>query len=241
MKQILETKDYTLFKRIQGNRDINKNHLDKLSASIMENNMMQVNPILVNEQYEIIDGQHRFEICKLNNFPIFYTVVEEANLRDVLLLNSNNKPWMLKDYLKTYVSLNNQHYKALEAFMEKYGLGITLSVCLLSGSSIPQGGSAMIKQFKSGNFNVSQFENAVKMVNSVNKFTDYADARVLKDRAFFEAIRIILSYVEVREVIASFEKSKDHISPQFSTTDYLRIIEGVYNKNRRQEDYERFF
>ena len=56
------TTDYFLFKPINGNRNINRLHLSRLKKSIEENYLFTV--IIVNENYEIIDGQHRFECIK---------------------------------------------------------------------------------------------------------------------------------------------------------------------------------
>ena len=49
------TTDYSLFKSIDGNRTKNKAHVKKLKKSMEEKYLFTV--IIVNEKYEIIDGQ----------------------------------------------------------------------------------------------------------------------------------------------------------------------------------------
>ena len=60
--QVYTTTDYFLFKPIEGNRHKNLLHLSRLKKSISANYLFTV--IIVNEKYEIIDGQHRFQCIK---------------------------------------------------------------------------------------------------------------------------------------------------------------------------------
>ena len=55
---IYETKNYSLFKLLDSNREPNQRILKKLEASIKEIGI-QI-PIIVNTENEIVDGQHRF-------------------------------------------------------------------------------------------------------------------------------------------------------------------------------------
>lgn len=52
---IYETKEYSMFKYLNGNREIKKSNVDKIINSIKENGYIE-NPILVNNHLEIIDG-----------------------------------------------------------------------------------------------------------------------------------------------------------------------------------------
>jgi ParB-like chromosome segregation protein Spo0J len=63
IEKIFETRDYGMFKRLKGNRDITTNRVAIIKASI-ENIGYISNPIICNENMEIIDGQGRYEACK---------------------------------------------------------------------------------------------------------------------------------------------------------------------------------
>ena len=54
---VFKTFDYGLFKNIKGNRELNPKNYKKILHS-MGNKQLEI-PIIVNEKYEIIDGQHR--------------------------------------------------------------------------------------------------------------------------------------------------------------------------------------
>ena len=53
------TRDYDKFKLLEENRTVSKSHVNKLKIAIGDNpNIMRAQPILVNEDMEVIDGQH---------------------------------------------------------------------------------------------------------------------------------------------------------------------------------------
>ena len=60
---IKETKNYDQFKVGDWNRTIKKNNLKKLEKSVKQNGWLK-HPIMVNENMEIMDGQHRFAYAK---------------------------------------------------------------------------------------------------------------------------------------------------------------------------------
>ena len=60
--EIRETNNYDIFKNMLGNRELKDKNYKKLMRSINEKQL--IIPILVNEKFEIIDGQHRFSACK---------------------------------------------------------------------------------------------------------------------------------------------------------------------------------
>lgn len=53
--QIHSTYDLNVFKILEGNRNINLLHVERLVKSIEENGFLKM-PIIVNKNYEVIDG-----------------------------------------------------------------------------------------------------------------------------------------------------------------------------------------
>ncbi|MEK6878376.1 MAG: ParB/Srx family N-terminal domain-containing protein, partial [Nanoarchaeota archaeon] len=72
--KIEKTTDYKMFKKLKGNRNIYKPHLNGLIQSIQEENLLQYNPITINSDMEIVDGQHRLEAAKILKLDIYYLV-----------------------------------------------------------------------------------------------------------------------------------------------------------------------
>ena len=80
--QIHSTYDLNVFKILEGNRNINLLHVERLVKSIEENGFLKM-PIIVNKNYEVIDGQHRLEAAKKSKSMVYYII--EKNVQKRLL------------------------------------------------------------------------------------------------------------------------------------------------------------
>lgn len=130
---IQKTTDYKKFKVLDANRSINMSHLAKLTISIAKRNMLEFNPIIVNENYEVIDGQHRLEVAKANKLPIFFIVVPNAGIAEVLDLNTNVRTWKLADYVDSLIVQGNRQIQFLKEFTQEYEISYTAALILLTG------------------------------------------------------------------------------------------------------------
>ncbi len=125
MSEIYTTKDYNLFKKHENNRDIDQNNLKKIILSLQTQNLLEFRPILVDRDMRIIDGQHRFEAAKTLNLEIHYQISNNDHSEDILLLNANQKNWVVEDYVKYYVSKGNENYKKYLEYATKKNIGLS--------------------------------------------------------------------------------------------------------------------
>ena len=87
---IQKTKDYEMFKFRDDNRPLSQPHLKALIDSIKSKNLLEMRPIQVNAQFEVIDGQHRIAAAKALGVDIYYQVEESLNPEDIIRLNIKN-------------------------------------------------------------------------------------------------------------------------------------------------------
>jgi hypothetical protein len=137
--QVQNTTDYDIFKALAGNRNLNAGHLARLTISISKRNLMEYNPILVNESMEVIDGQHRLEIARQNKWKVYYTIVPSAGLTEVMELNTTLRNWRLNDFVDSLITQGNKEMLYLREFCDEYNLSITQGTIfhvgtLMSGS-----------------------------------------------------------------------------------------------------------
>lgn len=116
--QVLRTTDYGQFKTLKGNRDVNPLHVERLIKSFQVKHL--ISPIIVNQNWEIIDGQHRFEAAKRLDLPIDYIIVNNYGIEEVQILNSNTSNWKTIDYLDGYCDLGFENYLVFRDFMNRY-------------------------------------------------------------------------------------------------------------------------
>jgi len=67
-----ETKEYDMFNFLESNREINSSTVKKLVKSIKDKGL-QV-PIVVNDDRDIVDGQHRFIALRQLGYAVPYIV-----------------------------------------------------------------------------------------------------------------------------------------------------------------------
>ena len=115
--EIYETTDYSMFKRLVGNREV-KNY-KKIEESIKARGYV-LNPLIVNEKYEVIDGQNRLKALSNLGMPVHYYVVEGLGIDDARALNLNGTNWKPITYVKSYAESGLEPYQRLVALLDEY-------------------------------------------------------------------------------------------------------------------------
>ena len=69
---VFSTTKYDMFSFLDANRKLNVRNYSKLINSMKEEQLKI--PIIVNEKFQIIDGQHRFTAEKELGLPVYYMV-----------------------------------------------------------------------------------------------------------------------------------------------------------------------
>ena len=131
VKEIFKSYDYEKFKFLECNRTVKKTFT--LEKSIKEIDITDCCPIIVNKDFYIIDGQHRFTICKNLGRPIYYVVFNGDAELAMVNLNISVSLWRQEEWLEYYCGKSNPVYMALRDFMAKYPkLGISNAILIFS-------------------------------------------------------------------------------------------------------------
>jgi len=160
-KKIFSTTQYDNFTFFEGNRSVDQNRIKQLMESIKINGL--INPLVVSQNLEIIDGQHRYAALKILQMPIDYHIhnVDRGQLISLVRdINSVQKNWTNYDIANAYSvhSPNKIHYKR---YMDLVDLGINHSAALeacgyLSVGDNEKGYSKFYKNFKNGNLEITE-------------------------------------------------------------------------------------
>jgi hypothetical protein len=122
--KIYFSKTYGDFKMLKGNRDIDPKKIKKIKAAIEDEgiDILKYAPIIVDEKMRIIDGQHRYQVCRELKRPVHYVVIEKADLKEVAKINSNSSSWKVKDFLNSFVDLKRPAYEKIVELRETYNV-----------------------------------------------------------------------------------------------------------------------
>jgi hypothetical protein len=235
VSQVYRTTNYERFSFIQGNRQLNKMHQERLKKSIAETDLTETNPILVNENFEIIDGQHRYEVCKELKKPIHYILKVGYGLREVQMLNANMKNWRLEDYVDGYCDMGKEEYLFLRSFIKEHKLGMTNSVQLLSNM-----GGDKAQNIMDGKMTLPNKGRGSVVAGWVKQLEPMYGG--VKRRSFINALSKFYSnrQFDFKQLVAKLQYQQTKLVDCTDTKGYLTLLEEIYNFKERGEKL-RFF
>lgn len=238
--QVYFTDEYARFKMINGNRMLNEPKIKRIIKEIKDgNDMLRYYPIQVQEnkdRLDILDGQHRFFICKKLKLPVFYILVkEQKTMPDIAKINSNVSKWKTEDYINCYVQHENTYYKLLKKFMEDFGMPLSISLLLLSDGHPGVEGTAqgMTEKFQNGTFQVNHMDKAVELAEDCKLFYRFPHWR---SRGFVIAIYRIkkAGLITVNELYNAFTKRPEMLTQQANYKSYINTLEQIMNVGKQK-------
>lgn len=246
VNQVYKTNDLSIFKQIDGNRVLNLQHVKRLSQSISKYGM-KCNPILVNEDLEVIDGQHRLESAKQSNSFIYYIIVDGYSLNEVHTLNLNQKNWNKKDFMEGYANMGLTSYIKLASFV-KLNDDFTFSDCVALCSNISSASSSSICQairggkvmnigevFESGTWAGKDFDMAQNWANKIRLIRPYYSGY---NRSSFVGTMIGLlqnDKFDFNEFMHKIRLQPNALVDCANRNQYKTLIEDIYNFRSRNK------
>ena len=233
------SRDYGLFRMVEGNRQLNSRKIEKIKGDIAGGlNILRNSPIIVNERdgrLDIIDGQHRFYVCKQLKSPVWYILAAELSLLDIAKVNSHTEHWKNKDFINCYAVQGNKDYEILDRFIETYKFPVSVAFKLLKDGTLKSDGGSSKEEFQGGNFKIGNYASAIQIADTINKFSSF---KGYKTRPFIVAICKILEVgkTDINEVIESVIANPGKLTIQPTWKDYLVTLEIVVNfgKSKRR-------
>jgi len=252
---VLLTKDYGMFKHIRGNRDLVESNIHAIKNQLLDRGQQQ--PILVNERYEIIDGQHRLEACKRLKMPVQYIKRTGANLDDVISTNIVGKKWTLMDYVNRFAVEGNKDYINLQKFIveaKKFGFAASTAVKIAQGSNthnafymyedgvIRRGREQKASKplyhvgdtIKRGSFKMPSEDEAKRRMQQIYEFKDFSFYnKVTFVNAIMQCMRI--KEMDFNRLLESARKYQRLFTNEASTENFVKMFEEVYNWRRKNK------
>jgi len=169
---VMQTMDYDKFKMHEKNRIIKPENLKKIKDSMEIKNLF--NPILVNEKFEIIDGNHRYKSCRELHLPILFIVVEGYEVPEMQILNLNKSNWCHEDYLTLYIKENIICYKQFKVFKDEYNLNFSDLIHIIDTlSGAYQGEKQSFILFDEGKLIINKCDKVIDFLDELSLFDKY--------------------------------------------------------------------
>jgi len=244
--KVEKTTAYGQFKFLKKNREINEDHFERIRKSLEVRNLLEFRPILVDEEYNVLDGQHRLEAARRMGIPIYYQVSEKHPAETIYILNSNQQNWTIQSYLNYHSNDGVEDYVQFSTFIETHHISIATGLALLSTHKLSQG-RVLFKQgkFTPGEGRMERAEEILHQVEEVKMFIRNRSTRktLFVDNERFKTTLILFLLkpgVDFKIFMKKLEYKLDYIRPCTNGEEFMRIFVAVYNYNNKNPIEGRF-
>jgi len=224
------TKDYGIFKKSKGNREVDSTHVDRIKRLIAERDLKT--PVIVNKKMEIVDGQHTAQARKQLGLDIYYVIGDSDDALDTARANTGKKNWNLNNFLNFHCTRGKQDYKICASKMTQYGMPVAETLALLNGRATVC--RLQTEEFKLGDFSIaagrlSRFDQIAKEITYIAKQID-PNGKKLK-RQLIRAYLIMCKHPKFSfDRLKSAMKSKGgKLAAVTNSSDYIEQFDRVYN------------
>lgn len=245
VNKVYKTSNLSIFKEIDGNRVPNLQHVNRLATSIRVNGM-KCNPILVNENMQVIDGQHRLMAAKESESFVYYIIVKGYSLSEVHTLNLNQKNWGKKDFMEGYANMGIESYIKLKEFILKnddYLFNDCISFCSNISSHFSRGQLNKLvnpelsiqEVFEEGTWRGKNFNLAQDLANKIRMIKPYYSGY---NRTGFVTTMIGLIQKETFDFNDFMHKIRLQPTAMVDCANreqYRTLIEDIYNYRSRNK------
>lgn len=224
---IMSTTDYEKFKFRKGNRTLNRKNFLKLVNSMKEKQLMI--PILVNEKFEIIDGQHRFSASKELGLPIYYYIIEGYGSEEMQRANLVSSNWTKEDFLSMYVEEGNQNYEQIQEIKDTFDVSIGLMIKVFAKmKGINQ--KMISKSFEEGTIDVAdKIDEVIQFFYALEDFSFFGAYKTLQFAGAFLKLYNQENYNHSL-MLERLEKRKEQLIKKSTVDDYLvTLTKDIYS------------
>lgn len=229
--EILKTENYDAFKSITSNREVSRGHVAKLVDSITTKNLLYLNPIIVDEDMNVIDGQHRLEACKQLSIPIHYVISGTIKKEDLKNLNSVQKSWTTMDYINYFTVEGKAEYRKFSNLMNQFPkIKISSMLELVT--------SDWNKEVKSGFLKIDRLDTAIEICKKIEYLASLEIYPFIYDAGFIRAFKrsLTLEAFSWDYFTEKLKRCPRKFMKCHSEKEYLQMMEELYNyelsKNR---------
>lgn len=232
--KFVRTLDYNRFRFFNTNRSIVESHVRKLMASISEIGLLE--EITINEDYYIIDGQHRFEALKRMGEHIVAKIKIGASSDSIIPVNIIRKGWSIMDYINHYAERGNNHYKLIREVIENNDTKLSTGTLLDLYSDSTSQSSA--KGIREGIFKINMDKGVMltDMIVGLEPYIPMYSQTTKFARAFSKVVKSNENF-DIKRFKRQLQKYKLMIYP--NSDDTARSIVELYN--RRLGEKNRIF
>jgi hypothetical protein len=222
--EIYQTTNYDQFTYINSNRPVDEKHVRKLMRKIeKEGNLTAEHPIEVNQDLEVMDGQHRLEALKRLGQPVYFVVRNGLNIENIASLNTGGKNWDWMDFARHWAKRGNKNYALFLQAAETEPRYSVLYPYLTGAPSRGRNGRA---GFDSGELVITEFEQRMQLLE---QYHELVNASAVSSRDFATACLRFMRNPNYnhKQMLVNVALYGQALHDCYSIADYLEALEDI--------------
>lgn len=236
---LLTTEDYSIFKKQVGNRELKRvEDLKKTIKYINGSEYPFYSPIIVNDDFEVIDGQHRLQICIELQTKVEFIVRGGLNILDTLDMNRVANAWDLEEIVTNGINMEIPLYLKAQEFAQKTGITPVMVLGIYDPKLVNRGNA--LKMRYNPNINIYEFEKVVnrRIKNASEIIKELKPNKDKQSKVSHTVLGAIITLIETADYkqetfLKQLKKYRHMILISNSKKHMLEQFENVYNFNRR--------
>tara|TARA_Y100000592_G_scaffold19164_2_gene29319 strand:- start:2815 stop:3555 length:741 start_codon:yes stop_codon:yes gene_type:complete len=218
---------------ISGNRNVNRQSVEKLKRSMEEWGVLTAITVMKSKRkYYVIDGQHRYTAAKELGYVIPAIVVPRESVEVIIDLNTLQKNWSLEDYANYYSESDDKvvssHYSFLKNIREQGGLNYTALIRIFTTCSL--------SKFKKGEMVIDDAEfgfDFIEQLSDISEFVPFAENSRFIDAFVKIARNENYSHSRMmRKLELNDKKGKYPMDGESKPSSYGRLMQEIYNMSQ---------
>ena len=234
---IYTTTDYDGFVFTDWNRNVSNARVVKMVESIKQVGWLP-EPVMVNEKFEVIDGQSRVKALEKLGMPVQFCIRKGVGRKECQALNLFQKNWSTTDFIDSYVADGNKNYiwiKDMLTTYKKLTPRLVLNVIAYKGRGFSFDGGGYAQRIMDGGmtFTDTEKKSIDDMFFYFLRFADTVEYTGGRKGIFYSALAFMyhLEGVDKERVYTVVNNARYDIVPAGTISGWLQQIEDLYNRN----------
>lgn len=235
---IRETDEYEKFRKLLGNREVTPSRLSAIKESILRIGY-QPSPMLVNERFEVVDGQGRLAACESLNIPVLYIIKKGLTIDDCISMNIKMKNWNDLDYIKCWADRGNENYINLCNSMTIFPLLKWNNLMNIVGGGDKS--QSLLNRMRNGKLQFSPLTyDELERARWISAIIPFVKVSSISYRMTVDTLIRLDRYklIDKTRMLEQFEKYSSTVNKaSTNVAETVAALEDLYNYNRRIKEY----
>lgn len=235
--QVFKTFDYNGFKKLEGNRAIKQERVTAIMESIEKVGYQPV-PILVNEKFEIIDGQGRHRACETMSLPVYFEIKAGIGINECIAMNIKMKNWDIYDFISSYAGQGNRNYQLLEKHCKEVPnlTAVEIAMCLSDANS-----KNVEKPLRAGTFTIKDNTENMDCLKFMKEAKRLLSELKGGSNYYFPVLLGLYKFnlIDEERMLSSIKANKNSMISAYNIEAAISELQRTYNYRKRHNEYFR--